>query len=225
MGNCEVSPVSEYPLVLYLFSPCCPGLFAEAGEKLVCRGQWFVPREGFQAFPGTVRGRAERGGLCSLRRGDHPKGSPLQAPCQPGCLLLCHGECFPKPSPGARLAVLCSWKRCQEAFQLVLSTPCSNTGGDNNTQKSLQSPHSCTVLWDQRGPGLRYWQCSSGLQWWGISTIQSLPVLSKYFSGMLFITLEALVSSFETLEDSRKSLGLEGTCSIRMEMDSEIPRL
>lgn len=49
--------------------------------------------------------------------------------------------------------------------------------------------------------------------------------MSKYFSAILFIALEALASSFETLEGSRKVSSLEGTCSIHMEKDCEIPRL
>lgn len=194
MGNWETPRASEYPVCL--LSPCCPGLFAEAGEKPVCRGQRFVSREGFQAFTGTVCRRAERGGLRSLRRGDHPKGTPVQAACQPSCLLLCYGEFLPKSSPGAgediMVTVPCSWKRCQEGFHLVLSTPCSNTG-DDDTPKSLVSPHDHTVvLQDQRkdvkerGSGLGYWQCSSGPCWWGVSTIQCLPVLTEHFTGILF---------------------------------------
>lgn len=38
-------------------------------------------------------------------------------------------------------------------------------------------------------------------------------MLNRYFSGILFIVLEALASSIETLEDSRKGLGLEVTCA------------
>lgn len=101
-----------------LLSPFCPGLFAEAGAKPVCRGQWFVSREGFQAFFGAVCRRAERGRLCSLWWGDHPKGAPVQAACQQSCLLLCHGECLPKLPLRSKeekimSAVLCNWNRCQ----------------------------------------------------------------------------------------------------------------
>lgn len=90
---------------VYLFSPYYPGLFAEVGEKPVCRGQWFVSREGFQAFTGAVCRRAECGGLRSLWRGDHPKGTPVQAACQPSCLLLRHGECLPGSPPRARVDI------------------------------------------------------------------------------------------------------------------------
>jgi len=142
VGNCFCLCVS---ISVCLLCPCCPGCLAEAGEKFVCRGQWFVSREGFQAVAGTVCRRAERGRLCSLWWGDHPKGTPVQAACQPSCLLLCHGECLPKASPGVREE---SW------IALVVMSggnSAPSTEGDGGTQRTLIPLHYHTVSCKARG--------------------------------------------------------------------------
>lgn len=150
MASWENPAFAGVSISVCLLCPCCPGCLAEAGEKFVCRGQWFVSREGFQAVAGTVCRRAERGRLCSLWWGDHPKGTPVQAACQPSCLLLCHGECLPKASLGVREE---SWIAlvAMQLKNVSGGNSAPSTEGDGGTQRTLIPLHYHTVSCKARG--------------------------------------------------------------------------
>lgn len=149
MGNWKVSPVSEYPLESISSLRAAQAFLQKLVRNLFAEGNDLFREKDFKlSLVQYVEG---------LNVADYAASDEVIIPKELLCKLhvnraACYFamvSAFPS-RPGSwgdiMVAVLCSWKRCQEAFQLVLSTPCSNWGRQQHTEKSGISSQLHCVL-------------------------------------------------------------------------------
>lgn len=221
MGNWETSPVSEYPLQSICSLPAAQAFLQKLVRNLFAEGNDLFREKDFKlSLVQYVEG---------LNVADYAASDEVTIPKELLCKLhvnraACYFAMVSAFSSHPQGPGRTSWLQChaigkdvKKGFSWFCLLPSPTL--DETMTHTVISPLLHCVLQDQRkvvkerGPVLRYWECSSGPCWWGASTIWRLErsSASQYWLSVSLeycsnIALESPAYSSEALEVNEKAL-------------------